>query len=334
MIEGHGDDRYKYGGIRADFSSNVPGGIDHAPLRRWLAARLSAIGHYPEPEPYTLERELAARHGIEAESLLATNGATEAIYLTAHLLAGSRTAVVEPTFAEYGDACRLYGHRIEAVPTPYAPQEADTLWCCNPNNPTGRTWERERLLAAIDAHPDTLFVVDQSYETFTLRPTLSAAEAAARPNTVLIHSMTKHYAVPGLRLGYLTAHPDLCRRLRRLRMPWSVNALAIEAGLFLLREGVRGPAPEALRRETARLAEALRATGAFRPEPTDTHFMLVEMLCGTAAALKERLVREAGILIRDASNFRGLTPRHFRIAAQTPADNDLLIETLEQWTRH
>ncbi|MDR2912974.1 MAG: aminotransferase class I/II-fold pyridoxal phosphate-dependent enzyme [Alistipes sp.] len=364
MIEGHGDDRYKYGDIRADFSSNIPSseggeGGERAALREHLSARLDLIERYPEPEPYTLERELAAAAGLEPTEVMATNGATEAIYLVAHLLgcegfvgagfgrAGEgRAAIVEPTFAEYADACRLHGLDPEAISEPWAqlPEGCGSLWCCNPNNPTGRAWERERLLRAIEARPEVMFVVDQSYEAFTRRPTLSAAEAVAHPNVILIRSMTKRYAVPGLRIGYLVAAEEVCRRLRRLRMPWSVNALAIEAGRFLLRRGGESFSLDGLLGETARLAERLREVGASRgmgvfvPLPTDTHFMLVEMGEGTAsgeavsaAELKEWLAREEGILIRNADNFRGLTPRHFRIATQSVADNDLLITALERW---
>lgn len=332
MIEGHGDDRYRYGEIRADFSSNVPAGVDHSGLYAFLRNRLAVVEHYPEPEPFALERALAAHHGIAPESVLATNGATEAIYLTAHLTAGATTEIVQPTFAEYGDACRLYGHRIASVASPWNPT-GDTLWCCNPNNPTGTAFDAERLLQTVDNHPDTLFVVDQSYDSFTLRPTLSVAEAIERKNLILIHSMTKHYAVPGLRLGYLTAHPTLCGRLRQLRMPWSVNALAIEAGLYLLEHGVTAAPLTELLAETRRLAEAMRATGHFEPQPTDTHFMTVEINAGgTARELKEWLAMNHGILIRDASNFEGLTECHFRVATQTRTENDALIQALKAWT--
>jgi len=334
MIRGHGDDRYRYGRIRADFSSNVPGGVELQGLRGHLAARLELIGRYPEPEPYSLMRELAARHGLREGEVMVTNGATEAIYLAAHLTAGARSAVAEPAFAEYGDACRLYGHTLLHADDPCAPPAGtEALWCCNPNNPTGRTWERERLLEAIDRHPGVLFLIDQSYEDFTSRPVLSAREAADRTNVVLFHSLTKHFAIPGLRLGYLTASETLCEGLRRLRMPWSVNALAIEAGHYLLRNGTPGFDLELLRGEARRIARALEATGAFQTEPTDTHFFLARLLRGTAAELKERLAREEGILIRDASNFATLTPAHLRIAAQTPPENDLLIEAITRWTR-
>ncbi len=334
MIDGHGDDRYRYNSIRADFSSNVPAGIDHTGLYRHLTERMELIGRYPEPEPYTLERALAERHGLRPEEVMVTNGATEAIYLTAHLTSGSRTAIVQPTFAEYGDACRLYGHTIFRIADPYgAVPECDTCWCCNPNNPTGRTWDRERLLETIDSRQKVLFVIDQSYENFTLRPVLSAREAADRENVVLLHSLTKHFAIPGLRLGYLTASKKLCERLRRLRMPWSVNTLAIEAGLYLLQNGIQTPALAHMQAEARRIAQSLEAAEMFETEPSDTHFFLARLRCGTAAALKEVLAQRYGILIRDASNFETLSPGHLRIAAQTPAQNDLLIQAIEQWIR-
>ena len=334
MIWGHGDDRYQYGFmIRADFSSNVPAGVDHRGLHAFLRERLSVIGRYPEPAPYSLEHELAGRHGIESASVMATNGATEAIYLVAHLRAGATSEIVQPTFAEYADAGRLYGHRIETVREPWHPT-AEMLWCCNPNNPTGTVWDADRLLETVDAHPGTLFVIDQSYAAFTLQPTLAIADAVRRPNLILIHSMTKQYAVPGLRLGYLTAHSDLCGQLRRLRMPWAVNALAIEAGHYLLQHGAPAPPLHELLGEAAKFAQALRATDGYDPMPTDTHFMTVGIRrAARARELKTWLVQRYGLLIRDASNFEGLTERHFRVAVQHPAANDLLIQALTEWIR-
>ena len=113
MIIGHGDDAYRFDRqIRANFSSNVYGHVDLTPLKEHLAARMDVIGNYPEPEPYTLEAALAERLGIAADNVCVTAGATEAIYLIAHAFSGCRSDILQPTFSEYGDACRLYGHRI------------------------------------------------------------------------------------------------------------------------------------------------------------------------------------------------------------------------------
>ena len=217
MIEGHGDDSYKYSRpITANFSSNVYSRVDLSALKAHLCARIDGIGNYPEPEPYTLEACLARCHRLPAEAVCVTNGATEAIYLTAQTFRGTNTAIVQPTFSEYADACRMHGHRVTSLYRLPAesegyrlPEEVRMLWLCNPNNPTGTVVEKEYLATLISHNPQVCFVIDQSYEFFTLRPLFSAAEAAEFPNVLLLHSMTKRYAVPGLRLGYVTGAPHL-----------------------------------------------------------------------------------------------------------------------------
>lgn len=340
MIEGHGDDSYKYGRpITADFSSNVYGRADLSALKAHLCARIDCIGNYPEPEPYTLGARLACRHRLPAGAVCVTNGATEAIYLIAQAFRGTNTAIVQPTFSEYADACRMHGHRVTSLYRLPAesegyllPEEVRMLWLCNPNNPTGTVVEKEQLVALVRHNPQVCFVIDQSYEYFTLRPLLSAAEAAVFPNILQLHSMTKRYAVPGLRLGYVTGAPNLLHRLRTNRMPWSVNRLAIEAGLHLLEHGVPNlPDVESCLQETARLRSALEALGELEVWDTETHFMLVCLRMGKASALKEYLAEEHGILIRDASNFDGLNERFFRIAAQSREENDMLVKAIGQW---
>lgn len=340
MIEGHGDDSYKYNRpITADFSSNVYGKVDLSLLKAHLCNRIDEIGHYPEPVPFTLEARMASGFGIPSDAVCVTNGATEAIYLIAQTFRGIRSAVVQPTFSEYADACRMHGHRITSLyqlpekKNDYRlPDDIQLLWLCNPNNPTGTVLGKEYLAGLIEHNPQVCFVIDQSYEYFTLHPLFSAKEAASYPNVLLLHSMTKRYALPGLRLGYVTGHSDWVSRLRFNRMPWSVNQLAIEAGMYLLEQDM----PDSLDvpaylRETARLRSALEGLGGLEVWPTETHFMLVRLRVGKAAALKDYLANEHGILIRDASNFEGLDNRFFRIATQSPEENDRLVAAVGEW---
>ena len=267
------------------------------------------------------------------------NGATEAIYLIAQTFRGTNTAILQPTFSEYADACRMHGHRVSSLYQ--LPKEQDgyrlpddvrMLWLCNPNNPTGTVADKEYMRGLIEHNPQVCFIIDQSYEFFTLCPLFSPAEAAEYPNVLLLHSMTKRYAIPGLRLGYVTGSSGLLERLRTNRMPWSVNRLAIEAGLFLLENDVPEPVDvAAYLQETARLGKALKAVGGLDVWDTQTHFMLVQLRMGKASALKEYLAGEHGILIRDASNFAGLDERFFRIATQTPEENDELVGAIAKW---
>lgn len=334
MIEGHGDELYKYGKkIVSNFSSNVYNRIDHSGLYQRLNERLSTICSYPEPMPYSLESEIARRYSLTPRQVCVTNGATEAIYLIAQVFQGRISAVLGPTFSEYADACRVHRHKVKPFYSLDAlPEDAELVWICNPNNPTGEVRNKEDLKALVDSHPDKLFIFDQSYEYFTLKSLLGIKEAASFPNVLLLHSMTKQYAIPGLRVGYFTASEGLTDDVRCRRMPWSVNSLAIEAAKYLLEEGdgISADIPQLLA-ERERLTNLLLATGMLEIWPTDTHYMLIKLRMGKAAALKDFLAVNHGILIRDASNFEGLDERFFRIATQTPEENDKLVKAISEW---
>lgn len=333
MIKGHGDDGYEYGPMIANFSSNVYMQADHRGLDAYLGGRMDCLRTYPEPEPYSLEREWASHYQVPPDCVCVTNGATEAIYLIAQAFRESTSAILIPTFSEYADACRLHAHRLQTIfSLRYLPADSRLVWICNPNNPTGEVRDVARLRRLIGQHPERLFIIDQSYEDFTLKELLGVGEAVAAPNVLLLHSLAKRFAIPGLRLGCITACPPLIASIRRFRMPWSVNALAIEAGHYLLRHESRSPFHlQALLQERERVGQALQATGGVEVWPSDTHFMLVRLRIGKASALKEYLAREKRLLIRDASNIEGLDDTFFRIAVQSRRENDELIKGVDEW---
>ena len=331
MLQGHGDDIYRYGDVRINFSSNIYNHADLSGLKAFLRTRLDVIGQYPEPEPYTLEAAIACKHGVPKECVLVTNGATEAIYLIAQMLAVegyNHYHIPQPTFNEYEDACRMFG---------MTESPDGILWLCNPNNPTGKVFPYTP--AAFSPSSSPLTILDQSYEDFTLQPMMTAKEAVKRGDIIQIHSLTKTCAVPGLRLGYVVSAPSVIERLRRLLRPWSVNALAIEAGHWLIEHDFKAiKNMEAYLAETQRLRRSLNAIPGISVAPTDTCFMLAELVNSqgspistvfpTAFELKDYLIKKHRILIRDASNFRGLTPRHFRVSTQLPEENDELVQAL------
>jgi len=322
MIQGHGDDGYRYGDVRINFSSNIYAHADLSGLKAHLASMLDLVGQYPEPEPYSLQRLIARKRGVPAECVLVTNGATEAIYLVAQMLSmqGVRHySIQHPTFSEYEDACRMFG---------MTSGEGGVTWMCNPNNPTGQATPIAHCRLPI---AKGFLVVDQSYEDFCLKPPMLPAEAVALGNIIQIHSLTKTYAVPGLRIGYVVSSERIISRLRACVRPWSVNALAIEAGKWLLEHGVMAvPDMQAYLTEAQRLNRQLNTIPHICALPTDTHFMLVRCETHTAAELKDGLIRQHGILIRDASNFVGLDAHYFRIAAQRREENDLLLEVISK----
>ena len=327
MIEGHGDDIYRYGALRCNFSSNISPLIDTSGLRKYLAGRLEVINHYPEPSAHSLEVLLAHAYHIQPEEVLVTSGATDAIYLIAQTLREEGTfAVKRPTFSEYADACRMFGYQE-------APKGGAIRWLCNPNNPTGEVYPLETLQNLSRRHH--WLIIDQSYEDCTLCKMLSPREAIEMQNVIQIHSMTKRFSIPGLRLGYITAPAPVISRLRTNYRPWAVNALAIEAGQWLIahQDPNEHYLMEEVLSESRILANRLRGFFGIHVYPTKTNFMLCSIQQSSASELKSYLIDNHQFLIRDSSNFEGLKDCHFRIAAQQPEYNDELVKAIYTFTR-
>jgi threonine-phosphate decarboxylase len=162
---------------------------------------------------------------------------------------------------------------------------------------------------------------------------LKPTDVVGRDDIILLHSMTKRYAVPGLRLGYITASASIISRLREQYRPWAINALSLEAGKWLVSHNAVAIADlSAYLAETQILRQMLNGIDGIEAQETQTNFFLCTVQQASAAELKEYLAREHGILIRDASNFTGLTPHHFRIATQSPAENEALVAAIRQFT--
>lgn len=332
MIKGHGDDIHQYEDIRINFSSNVYNHLDHEGLFCYLAHELDRVVNYPEPSPTKLESALAGLLDLAAEEVMVTSGATEAIYLIAQTWRRRKSWILMPTFSEYTDACRVHEHQVTNLyDLDNLSPDADLVWLCNPNNPTGSVIEKELLEKYITSHPNTLWVIDASYAPFTRQPLHTASEAML-PNVLMLHSMTKEYAIPGLRLGYVTGRASLLEKLRLQRMPWSVNQVALQAGHYLLSHSEEFEIPlDDLLAERERMQGLLTQLGVVEVWPSDAHILLCRLRMGKAKDLKEFLAKEWGILIRDASNFEGLDTSYFRIAVQSPEEDDELIDGIAEW---
>ena len=333
MIIGHGDDLYSQKNqVKYNFSSNVDRHQDYSALRNFLKDKLDAIHSYPEPAAESLMQTLADQLCIDSKSLLVTNGATEAIYLIAQAFENARTGVLIPTFSEYEDACVINNHHLSFYQSlDDIPADLELMWICNPNNPTGTIFEKEQLTKIIQEHDKTLFIIDQSYEYFSQADVFEAQEAQYFHNLILLHSMTKHFSIPGLRLGYITAQENVIAKINRFKMPWSVNQLAIEAGKYLLTQHINRVNITTHLEETNRFRKELEQFEEFEVFPTKTHFFLVKIKGHKASQLKSYLVEQHGILIRDAANFRGLDAHYFRVASQTEEENNIFIQAIKTW---
>jgi threonine-phosphate decarboxylase len=337
----HGDRTRAAAGPGLDFSVTVnPLGPPPSVVQA-LRDGLGAIARYPDPECRQLAERLALRHGCDRNQVIVGNGANDLIYALTRAVRPRRVAIAEPTYTEYLRAALLAGAEVthwlaegeDFEPEPFDPEGADLLWICNPNNPTGRLWPAPEVLACwIGNHQRTLFVVDEAFLPLALpgRGGKSLIPAVGRlANLVVLRSLTKLYALPGLRLGYALASPGWAERVRAQVVPWSVNALAQVAGRAALAdEGYCARTGAWLQSEALTLAERIgRASPRCRPVPSGTSFVLIRLDGLTSSAAAGRL-RDRGITVRDASNFVGLDERFLRVAARTAEANRRLLEAL------
>jgi threonine-phosphate decarboxylase len=338
MLHGHGDDGYRHAyELVADFSTNVWYGGEPAGLKDYVFSQWPRINRYPEVLAESLAARVAAHHGVRPAQVLMSSGTTESIYLVAQAWAGRRTTILTPAFAEYEDACRLHGHALRFLPWEKleadAPLASDLVFICNPNNPTGSVLTAATVASLLAANPGVVFVLDEAFIEFTTSIDTLLPLLARFDNLLLLRSLTKAYAIPGLRLGYVVAPEALIARLTAAKAPWTVGALAAAAGHFIFENfaAVQPPVGPLLADRVAFAAQVAQVPG-LTVGASHTHYFVAQVPRGTAADLKRWLLARHGLLIRDAGNFRGLTPAHFRVSTQRPAHNHLLLNALREWT--
>jgi len=322
-----------------DFSVNVnPFGPSLAVQE---AVARATIARYPDTHAGALRERLAELNGVELEEVLVTNGLSQAIRLLAlaYIRPGDLALVLAPTFGEYRVACELMGARVECwwswAKDGFRPNiEAATrwvkerhprlVWLCNPNNPTGTYLGEEevRLLLKACAKVGGLLVVDEAYINF-VESAWSSVTLLESGHLALLRSMTKDYALAGLRLGYLLAPADMIEVLSKVQPPWSVNAVAQETGLAaLVSEGHYRDAWRKLRGLSQALRHSLLQAG-LEAIPTATNFMLI--YTGDGSRTRSNLWAHR-ILVRDCASF-GL-PAYIRVGTRLEEDNRRLVSVL------
>jgi threonine-phosphate decarboxylase len=336
----HGGASLAGNGAVLDFSVNVNPLGPPASVLRALRRGLRWVARYPDPECRELTQRLAALHRVDASRIVVGNGSNELIYAVARALRPRRVAIAEPTYTEYLRASLGAGAEIdhwlaegEAFELqPFDPEGAELVWLCNPNNPTGQVWPLARVLADwVAAHPRCVFVADEAFMPLCRRDAGRSllAHVNTLPNLIVLRSMTKEYALPGIRLGYLVGDPGLVRRLSSELVPWSVNILAQTAGLAALDDDRFAHRTRRwLQRETASFPTSLASvSGDIRPIRSEVNFVLIQLQRSTATKVVARLARR-GLAIRDASNFVGLDRRYLRVAVRRRPDNQRLVAEL------
>jgi len=335
MINGHGDEIQTE--LIANFSSNVWYGADNSALYQHLSTSLPQVARYPEADAHSLKLVLATHNEVEPSQILVCNGSTEAFYLIANAFSGKTSLIVTPTFSEYADACRIHNHIVYQTNRNNLSEnierlQPDLVWICNPNNPDGHCFTVSELIQVFQRFPQQTFIIDQAYIDFTLNDANLIPEIQRVENLIVIQSLTKRFAIPGLRLGYIVSSKEHVAKIEKFKIPWSVNSLAIEAGKYILNAGNKDFTLEAWLKDTSILKQQINNLDDFETIETQLPYFLIKLKSGKASELKSYLLNEK-ILIRDATNFVGLEGEYIRICTQSIQINNLLISHLEKWNR-
>ncbi len=366
-----------------DFSSRSnplgpPEGVVEA-----AANALGQLGERPEPGARRLTERLAEYHEIDPRRVIVAAGTTELIALIGQslrdVLAFHAQALgdlslplahlVDPSSPSYRRAssrnelrAKVWGEHVLGWSQDVFPKAAAGIfWTGHPNNPTGRAWDRETLRELASESVGLLTVVDESSLPFfadeadrTMIPV-----AATRDNVLVLRSFSQFYAMPGLRVGYAIAPPDMVTRLRQFQDANTVSASAEAGALAAIDdEGYRERTVERVAVESPRLADRLwdipqlqpAWPSRSRPEtaPPSPPFLLVSLTQTdwNATQVHESLARR-GFLVRECSDFPGLevgsfltgpdqlivTGGQLRINVRTPEENDRLLSALSDLFR-
>jgi histidinol-phosphate aminotransferase len=311
-----------------DLAVNVRGTAPPPWLAAVLADSLSALGRYPDPAAAT--DAVARRHGRDPAEVLLTAGGAEAFVLLARALRPQHAVCVHPSFTEPEAALRAAGHGVDrlVLEPPYlltaVPDTADLVVVGNPTNPTGVVHEQ---LAAL-CRPGRVVVVDEAFMDAVPGEPHSLAGRSDLPGLVVVRSLTKTWALAGLRVGYLLAAPDLVTRLREAQPLWAVSTPALAALVACSSPGAVAEAQAAARAvagERSRLAGLLTGLGIEVAPGSQAPFLLC--LSPGHPYVRDRL-RAMGIAVRRGDTFPGLTAEHFRVAVRDAAASDRLVASL------
>ena len=344
-----------------DFSVNVrPEGPPEF-IRAALFRAMTALAAYPSPHAEEAMLAAARHHGMDASRFVFGSGSNELIHALARVLRKRgvpSVRVVEPAFSEYAIACRLAGIKAipvwggiieknqcvpttdtgkdEAVPTrdlldalTDAP-EGSAVFLANPGNPSGLFRTPEECLRLMSSRSDLLWIIDEAFVEYAGTETEASVLQRLPKNGIVLRSLTKFHAVPGVRLGYLAADAELAQAIRDELPAWSVNAFALAAAQAVFADtsdfAAQTRAENAERR--ADLAAALSSLPGIEVYPSAANYVLFRWP-GAPRNLLDILLKRFGIAVRDCSNYHGLKDGSwFRAAVRFPEDHRRLAEAL------
>ena len=331
-----------------DFSASINPLGPPALARKAFQKSYREVSHYPEPYGQELKEALAKHHGIKPAEILIGNGSTQLIYLLCSALRPRKALVVTPAFSEYANALKLAGAKVRFLPLASDEdfefstekfmatwrKEGDIAFLTNPNSVTGQLIPRAEVekIVRIALLEKRFVVIDEAFIDFVEAESIKQL-IRHNPYVIILRSLTKYYALPGLRVGYLLAHSRRVAQLAAYLEPWSVNRPAQKVALACLADRSFGLKTERwLRRERNYLTQALIGLKSFQPYASSANFLLVRIANNASAVELRSFLLNQKILIRAFNSFAGVGADHFRIAVRRRKDNQRLLEALREWT--
>lgn len=327
-----------------DFSvSCSPLGIPQKIIAAWPEL-LSEVKHYPSLDGAGVQHFYASRYGISPDRLIAGNGSIDCIYALADLLRPPKATVLAPCFADYrrsleGRRTQIQAHVLRAedgwiLPSDDLHDPGQLVWLASPGNPTAALWPQERILKLAHnlAQRGSILVVDEAFIDLVpdARDRSLLWQKNLPENIVILHSLTKSWGIPGLRLGAVICHPKLQQRLSALRPPWMIAGPADQAAKLLAEDdgGHLAATRAFIHPQMQCLRTALAAIPGLEPFPSQINFVLVKVSCQDPDRFLNMLLQRHQINVRDCRSFAGLSDFHIRIGLRSRSDNDRLIAAL------
>ncbi len=330
-----------------DFSTNVNPFGPSKKVLNVIRQNINLISSYPDPDSKEFKKAVSNYLHINEECVVASNGANELIHLFADTFVRKDDKVVIPipTFFEYEFACDknsasiIYVDLDNFVLNPDSilaamDRETKAIFICNPNNPTGLLSNRDHIEKILDQayNNNTLVMLDECFMEFVDEPERNSFVNAVNEydNLVVLRTLTKAFGLAGLRAGYALANRKIAQLLNKVKVPWSVNALAQKAVPAALqdREYLQ-KSRQLVKREKWYLQNNIGKIKKFAPSRSDTNFFLIKLDGIDSLSLKERLLKRK-ILVRDCSTFTGMGTDYVRISTQKRRENAVLIKALRE----
>ncbi len=325
-----------------DFSASInPLGVPDT-VTEVIRENIRYLVHYPEPFAENLAAHLGRHLDIDPQTIVCGNGSTELIYLVVRALAPRRVLVTAPTFSEYGRACSMLrgtscvrfaltrenGFAIDPGAFIDAMTGCSMAFLCNPNNPTGRLLQRDTVMAIAEAarRRSCHLVVDEAFIDFVPEHSV-AGEVAKNSHLIVLRSLTKFYALSGLRIGYSVFPRTLAELMKKHKEPWTINTLAQKAGITAIDDRGYQERTVAVIAEEKRFLEKELAAQGIDYVPSAANYYLLKL---DHAQMVVASLREKGLLVRDCSNFPGLDCSYIRIAVRSHRENAILLKEFAQ----